>query len=55
MSYRLAVNAFRIVMGKKQSKFGQVIEWLDKKIEGLRMKEGETVGRMKGIIAATLK
>lgn len=51
MRYRLAVNAFRNVMSKRQSKFRQVIEWLDEKIALLRMRDGETIRRTKGIVA----
>lgn len=39
------------MLEKRQSKFGQVIEWLDEKIEGLRLRDGETVERMNGIVA----
>jgi len=46
----LAMNAFSKVMGKRQSKFGKVIEWLDERIELLRAREWETCGRMKGIV-----
>ena len=54
MRCRLAVNAFRNVMGKRQSKFGKVIKWLDERIRVLKGKEGETCERMKGIVDGTL-
>ena len=47
---RLAMNALKKVMGKKQSKFGKVIEWLDEEIEILRAREQETCRRMTGIV-----
>jgi hypothetical protein len=50
----LALHAFRDVMGKRQSKFGKIIEWLDERIGGLRVREGEVVGRMGGIIGEVM-
>jgi hypothetical protein len=46
------MNAFRNVMGKRQSKYGKVIEWLDERIETLMAREGNTCDRMKGIVTA---
>jgi hypothetical protein len=48
------MNAFRNVMGKRQSKFGKVIEWLKERIKMLMMREEDTCGRMKGIVGRTL-
>lgn len=44
------MNAFRNVMGKRQSKFGEVIKWLDERMQILRARERETCGRMTGIV-----
>jgi len=35
----LAANAFRVVLHKRQSKFGKVLEWLDGRIAALREKK----------------
>jgi hypothetical protein len=48
------MNAFRVVMGKRQSKFSKVIEWLDERIVILRTREGETFDRMKGVVERML-
>ncbi|KAG0650734.1 Telomerase reverse transcriptase [Hyphodiscus hymeniophilus] len=47
----LAMHAFRTVMVKKQSKFAPVISWLDDKIESLKLREGQMVARMKGVVS----
>jgi hypothetical protein len=49
----MALNAFRNVLRKKQSKYGKVIEWLDEKICELRGKEADSFAGMKGIIQAS--
>jgi hypothetical protein len=49
----MALNAFRNVLRKKQSKYGKVIEWLDEKICELRGKEADSFTRMKGIVQAS--
>lgn len=38
------------MLGRRQSKFGQVIAWLDERIAALRARETETCQRMKGIV-----
>jgi hypothetical protein len=46
----LAINAFRDVLGKRQSRYRAVIGWLDLRISTLRGKERTMCERMKGII-----
>lgn len=49
----LALHAFKNVLGKKQSAFGEVIAWLDEKVTGLEGKgKGMDVemGRMRGVV-----
>lgn len=46
----MALNAFRGVLGKRQTKYRKVIEWLDERLLGLRVREGESCERMKGIV-----
>ena len=46
----LAMNAFRAVLGKRQSRYSGIIEWLDEKIRVLRMKDGEGCARMRGVV-----
>jgi hypothetical protein len=49
------VIAFRNVTRKRQTKFAEVIEWLDDKIRRLELSERErvTVERMKDVVTAT--
>jgi hypothetical protein len=46
----LAMNAFRDVLGKRQSAYRAVIGWLDLRISTLRGKEEKMCQRMKGVI-----
>lgn len=34
-SFRLACNAFRTVIGRRQTKYGNVLEWVDEEIRQL--------------------
>ena len=52
--YRLAIHAFKAVLGRRQTKFRQFLAWLDEKSESLRAKQTEMVGRMRGIVATTI-
>ena len=52
IGYRLALNAFKCVMGKRQSKFRAVIKWLDTEIRALRTKEAECCARMERIVGS---
>ena len=49
----MALNAFRNVLRKKQSKYGKMIEWLDEKIFELKGKEADSFARIKGIVQAS--
>ena len=44
------MHAFKDVLRKRQSGYGKIINWLDEKIQILRTKEGESCGRMSGIV-----
>lgn len=46
----LAINAFRDVLGKRQSAYRAVIGWLDLHLSTLRGKEEKMCQRMKGVI-----
>jgi hypothetical protein len=46
----LAINAFRDVLGKRQSAYRAVIGWLDLRLSTLRGKEERMCQRMKGVI-----
>jgi len=48
----LALNAFREVLKKRQSKYGKVISWLGERIACLSAKNGESFTRMSGIVQA---
>jgi hypothetical protein len=48
----LALNAFREVLRKRQSKYGKVISWLDEQISHLSAKNGESFARMSGIVSS---
>jgi hypothetical protein len=50
----MALNAFRVVLGKKQSKYRKVIEWLDERIGELRRREVDGFVRMKGIVSSNV-
>jgi hypothetical protein len=39
----LALSAFRDVLGRRQSKYGKVIAWLDERLVDLRKERGETL------------
>jgi len=45
----LAVNAFRDVLGKRQSRYGKVLEWIDGRIAMLGTKDAVCY-RMKGLV-----
>jgi hypothetical protein len=46
----LAMNAFRDVLGKRQSAYRAVIGWLNPRISMLRGKEEKMCQRMNGVI-----
>ncbi len=46
----LAASAFLKVLGKKQSGYGKVLEWLEMRVRVLRMREAEMVRRIRGVI-----
>jgi hypothetical protein len=46
----LAMNAFRDVLGKRQSAYRGVIGWLELRLSILRGKEKKMCKRMKGVI-----
>ncbi|RDL40109.1 uncharacterized protein BP5553_00088 [Venustampulla echinocandica] len=48
----LAVNAFRDVLRKRQTKYRKTLEWLDRRVAMLRVKEGRACDRMSGIVLA---
>ena len=47
----MALNAFRVVLRKRQSKYGDVLAWLDEGIRSLESKDKEGLSRMKGILS----
>jgi hypothetical protein len=47
---RLAIHAFRDVLQKRQSSYRKIIEWLEGRIEVLRVKERESCARMRGVV-----
>ena len=49
---RLAINAFRDILRIRQSKYGELLEWLGARIERLKKQEAVACQRMKGIICA---
>ncbi|KAE8444198.1 hypothetical protein EG329_000795 [Mollisiaceae sp. DMI_Dod_QoI] len=49
----LALNAFCSVLGKRQSKYHKVLEWLDEKAQLLSRMEGDTCQRMEGVLRTT--
>jgi len=50
MKCRLAINAFREVLQKRQSKYRKVIEWLDERIGFLKGREWETCEKMRRMV-----
>lgn len=50
----LALNAFRNVLGRRQSKYGKVIAWLDERLLHFTAKEGDSFSRMSGILSASI-
>ena len=41
-------------MGKRQSKFGKVIKWLNERIKMLMVREEDICERMRGVVRCTL-
>jgi len=46
----MALNAFQKVLGKRQSRYREVIAWLDGRISELKVKDEEALKRMKGVV-----
>jgi hypothetical protein len=46
----MALNAFRKVLGKRQSRYGKVITWLASRISELKGKNEEALKRMKSVV-----
>jgi hypothetical protein len=53
--YRLAMNAFRDVLRRRQSKYGKLLEWIEGRIQRLRTKEAAMCGRMEGVLSKASK
>ena len=50
--YRLALTAFRSVLHRKQTKYRDVLTWLDARIQALREKKGKECARLARVVAA---
>lgn len=50
----LALNAFRNVLKKRQSKYGKVLAWLDDQLMNLKAKGAESLSRMSGIVSSNV-
>jgi hypothetical protein len=50
----LALNAFRNVLRKKQSKYGKVIAWIGERLLHLTSREGDGFSRMSGILSTSI-
>ena len=48
----LALNAYRNVLKKRQSKYGKVIAWLDDQLMDLKAKGADSLSRMSGIVSS---
>jgi hypothetical protein len=48
----LAMMAFQRVLGKRQSKYSRVLEWLAERIAKVEGKEKGLSGRMRGVVVA---
>jgi hypothetical protein len=48
------MTAFRHVLGKKQSRYGTVILWLDTRRKGIEGKDSKMMDRMRKIIRADM-
>lgn len=48
--YRFAINAFKDVLSKRQSKYAKVLEWLGKRIMVLSINEREMCLRSRGAL-----
>lgn len=48
--YRLAINAFRDVLLKRQSNYRKVIEWLDARTALLKGREGLMSEKTRGVL-----
>jgi hypothetical protein len=46
---RLAIHAFQKVLQRRQSKYGEIIKWLDSQIDVLSTKKGIDCTRMKSV------
>jgi hypothetical protein len=44
------MNAFSVVLKKRQSKYGKVLEWLDGRMKVCRAREAEMCQRMQGVV-----
>jgi hypothetical protein len=47
---RLASRAFREVLGKRQTKYRRVLEWLDGKIVLMERREQEVCRKLRGVV-----
>ena len=47
----MALNAFRVVLRRRQSKYGGVLAWLDRGVTLLEDKDKEGLSRMKGVVS----
>lgn len=50
----LALNAYRNVLARRQTKYGKVISWLDERLLIMKVKDGESCAKMKGIVASNV-
>jgi len=48
--HRLAMNAFKDVLKRRQSRYGKLLEWIEGRIQRLRAREAAMCGRMEGIV-----
>jgi hypothetical protein len=46
----MALNAFRQVLVKRQSRYGKIIAWIDSGIRELKVRDEEMLKRMRGVV-----
>ncbi|PMD19565.1 hypothetical protein NA56DRAFT_193906 [Hyaloscypha hepaticicola] len=51
----LALNSFRNVLRKRQSKYGKVIAWLDDQLMDLKAKGADGLSRMSGLVSSNVR
>lgn len=51
----LALNAFRNVLRKRQSKYGEVIAWLGDQLMDLKAKGADSLSRMSGLVSSNVR